>query len=563
MPEARSQIGFEQVGIGTALKHNRLVVPPNQREYAWTEDEVTQLFQDFNKAMNEGAAHFLGTIVTIPRTDGTLEVVDGQQRLATTALLLTAIRDDLGRKNEPMIADSVKDFLTTIDREARDRVPRLQLNVDDNDLFKSIVSAENGFNPDSATVTRKSNELLVAAYKEAQKQVRGILASVERVQDHGDFLNRWVSFVEHNALVVLLKVPDDADAYRMFETLNDRGLRTSQADLVKNYLFSKSGDRFNEVQTKWSYMRGALESLDDEDITINFLRQALVLKRGYLSAGEVYEAVQADARAPQSTVTFVSHLESLGSVYVATFNPEHERWNDYQQEVRRAIEVFNLLNIKPLRALLLAIAAKMTPRETTEAYAFLVSLGVRLLIAATIRSGSVETPVSAAARDVFAGKLTTASELKAQLKSLTPSDAQFREAFRGARSTTAKLARYYLRSLERAAKDEAEPWYLPQNDPAFINLEHVLPERPGDAWPHVSDEDVGQYAKRFGNLALLRVSDNSELKSKSFAEKKPVYEASPYILTSQIAEADEWTPETIVERQERLADLAVKTWPTS
>ena len=76
---------------------------------------------------------------------------------------------------------------------------------------------------------------------------------------------------------MLLKVPDDADAYKMFETLNDRGLRTSQADLVKNYLFGKSGERFAEVQSRWSFMRGALEALDEEDITINFLRHALVL----------------------------------------------------------------------------------------------------------------------------------------------------------------------------------------------------------------------------------------------------------------------------------------------
>ena len=177
-------------------------------------------------------------------------------------------------------------------------------------------------------LTRPSHNLLVAAYREAQKHVRNIVAQFDP-RNHGDFLERWVSFIEHNALAVLLKVPDDADAYKMFETLNDRGLRSSQADLVKNYVFGKSGDRFNEVQTRWSYMRGALECLDEEDITINFLRHALVLMRGYLSAAEVYDAVQETAKAPQSTVTFAAHLDSLAPVYVATFNPEHERWNDY------------------------------------------------------------------------------------------------------------------------------------------------------------------------------------------------------------------------------------------
>jgi len=164
MPEPRRQIGFAQVGLGTALKHNLLVVPPNQREYAWTHEEVTQMLQDFAKALNEGTDYFLGTVVTIPQPDGTLEVADGQQRLATSALLLAAIRDYLGDKNEPIIVQSIDgEFLNCTDRANRARVPRLQLNIDDNDLFKSIVAGE-GFDPKTADTSRPSHDRLVRAY---------------------------------------------------------------------------------------------------------------------------------------------------------------------------------------------------------------------------------------------------------------------------------------------------------------------------------------------------------------------------------------------------------------
>ena len=98
MPEPRSQIAFDQAGLGNILKTYQLAVPPNQREYAWTDIEVTTLFQDIAKAISDDADYFLATIVTIPRADGALEVVDGQQRLATTALLLTAIRDHLHKR---------------------------------------------------------------------------------------------------------------------------------------------------------------------------------------------------------------------------------------------------------------------------------------------------------------------------------------------------------------------------------------------------------------------------------------------------------------------------------
>lgn len=552
------EIGLEQAGLGTVLRNNSLFVPPNQREYAWTTEEVKQLFQDFGRALNDGHDYFLGTLVTIPR-NGALEVADGQQRLSTTSLLLAAIRDYLKGRNEQVLIDSINGFLNGPDRDTRAYVPKLRLNTDDNDLFRAIVSADS---PPQPPVTLASHRKLVDAYSEAKKYVRSIVALTDE-KAHGDVLNKWVTFIEHDAMAILLRVPDDANAYKMFETLNDRGLRTSQADLVKNYLFSRADTRLNEVQHRWSYMRGALETLDDDDNTINFLRLALVLKRGYLSAAVVFDAVQDEAKSEQAAVNFAMHLETLAPIYVSTFNPEHERWSDQPKTVRSAIEVFNLLDIKPMRALLLAVAARMDEKETPATMRFLVSLGVRLLVAAIVRSGSVETPLAATAREVFEGRVTNAQEVKEALKGITPSDAQFREAFERARSSTAKLARYYLRSIERTAKGEAEAEFIPEEDRNIITLEHVLPERPEGNWPAFTDEDVSQYAKRLGNLALLRSGANSNLKSASFEEKKKVFAQSSYELTNSIAALDEWSTTTIVERQKVLADLAVKTWPAT
>jgi uncharacterized protein with ParB-like and HNH nuclease domain len=137
-----SEIGFAQLGIASILKYNRLAVPPNQREYAWTTKEVRTLLQDFSKAItnSELGAYFLGTIVTIPKTDGLLEVVDCQQRLATVAIILAEIRNYL-KNIEPIIAESVEnECLTVIDRSGRARIPRLKLNLDDNEFFRAMLS---------------------------------------------------------------------------------------------------------------------------------------------------------------------------------------------------------------------------------------------------------------------------------------------------------------------------------------------------------------------------------------------------------------------------------------
>lgn len=552
------EIRFEELGLASVLRQNLLRVPPNQREYSWTDKEVKQLFQDYAQALNEDGSYFLGTVVTIPSDD--LEVVDGQQRLATTAILLAAIRDYLQGQGEDILVESItNEFLTGIDRKSRQRVAKLRLNVDDAEFFESLVTAgSDGVLP---VAPRDSHKLMLIAYQEAQKQVRRIVSPLEE-SAHGDLLETWVTFLEKRALVVLLRVPTEADAYRMFETLNDRGLRTSQADLIKNYLFGRAGDRIGEVQSRWSYMRGALESSDEDDITINFLRHALIVQRGHTREADVYKRVRDIAKGEQSAVQFASVLENLATAYVATLNPEHERWNSYPRQVRRAIEVFNLFNVRPLRPLVLAIATKFDETETAAAFQFLISLAVRLIIASSTRSGSVEEPLANAANKVYEGDITTTPGIKAALADITPSDALFQQACATAKVSAARLARYYLRSLEMAAKDEDAPWFIPQDDQSVINLEHVLPRKPEGNWPNFTEDDVRTKATRLGNLALMRATNNSDLKSASFADKKPVYADSPYTLTAQIAEAEDWTPEMIDQRQGQLGELAVKAWPT-
>lgn len=558
MNDTKSQIAFEHSGLGSILKQNQLEVPANQREYAWTTRQVTQLFQDFAKAIaDDEAGYFLGTIVTIPRITGKLEVVDGQQRLATTAILLAAIRDYLRKKDEVLVESINNEFLTGIDRKNRVRVPKLRLNVDDNELFSWIIVHDSEEPPKP---TRGSHELLLKAYAEARSHVSKIVA-IHDPKDHGDLLNQWVSFIETKALAVLLRVPNDANAYKMFETLNDRGLRTSQADLIKNFLYGRSGERIHEVQSRWMYMRGTLESLDEENITVDFLRHSLMIMRGFVREAGVYDAVQEQVKSPQAAVSFAGNLETLSQAYVSTFNPEHDRWNGFPDAVRRAIEVFNLVKIKPFRPLLLAISARMSPREAIRSFQFLISLGVRLLVASTTRSGSVELPLSQVAHDVFAGKVDTAQLLQKELDDITPTDEEFRLAFATARVSKAQLARYYLRSLEMVAKDEPEPWYMPLDDRSIINLEHVLPQSPGVNWPSFTEEAAQLYTSRLGNQALMRASDNSGLRSAPFIEKKKIYAESPYVLTSQIAQLATWTPGAVEERQRKLAELALRAWP--
>lgn len=147
------------------------------------------------------------------------------------------------------------------------------------------------------------------------------------------------------------------------------------------------------------------------------------------------------------------------------------------------------------------------------------------------------------------------------LGSITPSDVEFKEAFEICKVSNPKIARYYLRSLEMAANKESEPWFTPLNDRSVINLEHVLPKRPEGKWPQFTQDEAENYVNRLGNQALLRAGDNANLRNAAFSEKKKVYAESPYILTNQIAEADDWTLSMIGDRQKELAVLSIEVWP--
>jgi hypothetical protein len=407
---------------------------------------------------------------------------------------------------------------------------------------------------------RSSHRLIREAFELAQKQIKRIVSGFDP-KDHGDVLNKWIQFIEHGAQVVLLQVPSDINAYKMFETLNDRGLRTSQADLVKNYLFGQADTRLTEAQQKWALMRGTLETLEEEDITVTFLRHALIAIRGYLREGEVYEAVQAIAKGSQASVQFLNSLESLATTYVAIFNPEHEKWNAYPDAMRRAIQTLNVFNIRPMRPLMLAVAAKFAPKEASDSFRIFISWGVRLMIASSTRSGNVEETLAAAAQKVFSEDIQNTNQLRKEVSSIIPIDEQFRQAFEIATVSKAVLARYYLRSLEMAAKNEATPWFVPNDDRQAINLEHVLPERPENGWKQFDEEKARVYAKKIGNLALLLAKSNSDLKSAGFEAKKSIYKNSPYELTRQIATVSVWDEVQIASRQKTLADLALRAWP--
>jgi hypothetical protein len=560
MASGNDTIEFEHKGIGAVVGQNRLCVPLNQREYAWEEEHVQELFSDFAGAIeNDRPTYFLGTIV-LTSGEHEPEVSDGQQRLATTTILLSAMRDYLKSMKDYARATSIEqDFLKTTDFETTDTVPRLRLNVDDNEFFKRyVVEGDHSIAP-----TRESHKRIKTACDLAGKHIQVILEPHQKAAAKTATLQRWVKFIRDGAQVVVLRVPDHLNAFVMFETLNDRGLKASQADLIKNYLLRLCGEQhISEGQQKWAKMIAVLESIGHGDITVTYIHHLLITKQGPTKEREVLDRVRTLVNSRSKALQFLEEAAESADDYAALFNPLATKWNEYGTVTRKHLATINRdLRVEQIRPLMFAVARHFSVNEGKKAFRLFVYWSVRFLIVGG-RGGLLDRNYSVRAHEVVKQTIKNAAQLTSAFD-IVPSDVLFETAFSEVRISQDFIARYLLRALELKAKGDSEPENIPNDEENEINVEHILPERPGNNWTNIDPEMASALYKRLGNLALMQASKNSLIGNSAFSEKRKILKESSFVLTSEVAKESKWEGKQIKERQARLAKLAVMTWPAS
>lgn len=555
---------FDIKTIGKLLKAERMSVPVNQRSYKWEDVHIRNLLQDFDEAIsNDDGDYFLGTIVLVQRARGHLTIQDGQQRLATTSILMARIRDRLYAVGRDVSARSIDgDFIRNADRNTEAMVPRLTLNDQDNEYFvRSIIAS-----PNDADYANKhepiwqSNVRLQNASKNISEFLDDKLKTL-RPEAHADLLLRWITFIEESASVVVVTASDEVNAYRIFETLNDRGLKASQADILKNYFFSKAGKRLSEAQTMWNLIASNIESLGEEDneTLITYIRHLWVTTHGPTKERELAAQIKQEITGETKTIQFLSDGSSHVQDYLALSNPKHSKWTEYKPSVRKSVETISEhLQMKQILPLMFAVAMHFNTMEAEKAFGLFVSWSVRFLIYGG-RGGMLDYQYSLRAQDIGKKQITKARELRQAMDKYVPSDAEFEEAFATARVSRPHLARYYLRALEKTRTDDPHPEYVANDDVLDVSLEHIVPLELSDDWD--IDADTASAAqKMLGNMVLLKSTQNRDLGNSGFDKKRAVFSTSGYYTTKDIAHYDKWTMDEIRDRQRTLAALAVKTW---
>jgi hypothetical protein len=541
-------------GLGHLLADKSISVPLYQRSYAWEEKHVKSFLQDIGSAISSGQKeYFLGSVVAADSPRGA-EVVDGQQRLATTAILLASIRDYFFQQGDTDRSGQLETtYLITSDFRSQEVVPKLRLNAIDSDFFAKRVLINPGDVGRRVEPTRNSHRGLQNASALAAQHVQHL---VETTNKPTDLLADWVDYLSDKAKVIWVQVPDHANAFTIFETLNDRGLDLAISDLLKNFLFNLAGNRINEVQEAWVEMVGALVAVDGEDQVVNFIRHVWSSYHGLTREKELFASIKNKTTSKQAAVTFGAVLSQGARRYAAILNPEHELWHQYGPTTRAHMSTLNTLRMTQMRPTILAILSKFDKGNVKDAMRMLVSWSVRFLTSGELGSSILENLYSDKAKQITNGKIKTAKQLADAAKDALPNDIQFLSAFSLVRVSKSYLARYYLQALERQARDQEHPELIPNANSEEVNLEHVLPQNPTEAeWP-VTPEEAEAYCNRLGNLVLLTAEENSRLGNGSFEAKKKIFRSSPLHLTSRVAESTKWGRKEIEQRQTELARLA-------
>lgn len=551
--ELVSTLEITPQGLGACLGGNFLTVPKYQRAFSWDDENVANFLADVNTAFANGAPeYFMGSVV-LQGADQRYEVVDGQQRLTMATIFVAAARDFVASKGMSDVAKSLESqFLLTKDTWTQKVMARLSLSVYDNDFYLNVLLQGANTQP-----SRESHERLVAARAKCHLFI----------EDLSKHYNNWferlggiVQYLEHKVRVIQVVVPSHANAYVIFETLNDRGKDLSASDLLKNHLFGRAEDRIDEVQTKWNQMLGTLEPHGGDELVITYIRQLWSATREVAREKELFAKIRDKIASPQLAVDFSSELVARAIHYSALLNSAHPLWKHHGPEAEAIIDALNTLKVERFRPAMLALLDRFEGKELVAAMRVILNGSVRYLIAVGAGGGTLEAAWSDVARKVANGDVTTAAAFAKEMAKIVPNDEVFRTGFKSARIAKSFLARYFLASLERHARGQANSELVPNGEVSAVNLEHVLPETPGDDWKGLNPEVAGAYSRRIGNLVLLSSKKNSELGNQGFEKKKPILAASEFLLTKDVGSKATWGPAEIEARQDQLADMALKVW---
>jgi hypothetical protein len=606
----------ERLVVGEVIKNRYpLYVPMYQRGYAWENaeiddftDDCLNLFKRLTAGKNVG--HFFGGIVTIQlmvmgRSQGSkLEIVDGQQRLATFTLVMSMIVQKLievqalakkqGDSRTGALAEiEAKDiqdsyiyyYETDYLSASRKQHHRLTLSDPDNTYFESLVRGE-VIRP-SRTAPASHKRLYKAAKSIKDNLVKRVVESSTLASEQREQLELLRRALTESCYCILIRSTESHEAYQLFSILNDRGKSLTAGDLLRSYTL--------ELLEGYNSQQEEAKDMWDDILSYNTR-----LIDGFLGT---YYASTMGERSPKGELfrdtkdTFFESIKPLGTSEatairskIATLRDEQLIYNEIVDskwsfnegstanawEKARLQRLIGVLKHDLCVPLLLSLCIHSNERTLVTVLQLLERFVFRYIHVTGGDANPLREIYYHHSKKIREGEVFNFARFERELCELSnksASDDVFKAQLMDGsldyndRSTQQKsYIKHFLLTL-----DDHSEWYdrnklqprLGKPQPSMVEVVDIVTATIDHIYPQQTPEDqkvpsLEELIHDIGNLTLLSGENNSRSGNRSFAEKKPMYAQSRLSLTRNLSVLSIWDEQTLKERRDLMIDMALK-----
>lgn len=540
-------------------------IPKYQRSYSWGKEQWGDLYNDIKEGLKHDRIHLLGEVKIVPKNgqDPTrYEIVDGQQRITTAAVILCALRDEYEKRrgSDDKFTEQLQEHIQTKDMNANKlRSLRLLEAYDDDKVYEKI------YNKDGSSLD--STHPIARCYRWFKNHFEK--QKLERLSQIRKYLMEGLSFIT-------TKVDDPNQAFIIFETQN-RGLDLQPLERAKAVVMRiahrRADDDLRNIQRVWLEIRNLCEEAHKTTPTkpikhTLIAHPAVGQSTGYLRGdGDIVEMLRTFLEEKDRTVSeSLFFLKTELELYEKIKSGKIKRYKDSQNRLFNSFARQTCIK-NGYGALLLYWMVKNCDNdaEVIQAAKSFSDLNLRLKLSSATSNTTRDATITTF-RSLVKGRGHRAA-VSSSLREYTPSDDALKVQLRDETFPRNKSLMYILYRVEsekfngRCTSDANVPTVGED-----VEVEHIAPmgsfsHKKYSSWRSVMEHDEEKFKKvrsKLGNLTLLRSRQNQAAADEPFDQKRSKYETSEFGMSQTLAKKyDSWSYSEIEERTQKLADLAV------
>lgn len=585
--------------------HEQFRVPSYQRRYAWRYNQQAALFKDIDMLM-PGDGHLFGMLIL--HTDShhggvnMVDVVDGQQRLTTISILLFVLHKKFKDLKDDYNSNQIAQLLYCGNPE-QSKTPKLILGELDNPDYLNLLNGK---------IDKIKNQNIASAFYNFNEFINESIS-----KEDGSWILNYYTKLVYTAKIIRLDVQQAQDAYKLFETINNRGLKLSSTDILKNFILGHaakiSKEKLEDAKSLWSELIIALDGIPSDD----FFRQYVssIYTRKISNTKLIEEFKKHYFRLVQDVDKLGEYrynygVEEAEEVYdedeiedlindIIAENPEEEEMDndsdrvdisDYLQKVVNAAKCYSKIWNRTFKDNKTnSRISDLQSIRSFPSYIFLMhylqgnsnkkEIYIVLDMVASLMLRRHMTGKSTAYNDDIFAKLLKiersenyVSDIRESLLENCPDDDEFEDRFstHELKQRVISRARYILTKIEYQKTGGTNEIII--NSPEDVHVEHIIPQKIdtkkskkefGDWEVYLGDKAKLNHKKkvnRIGNMTLLASALNISASNNPFLKKKKSYKSSNITMTNELANFRDFKFYHLDKRGEDLAELAIKIW---